>query len=212
MPQKSRPQDSLLTQMVQTALKLSLFVFIAVSLLTAVWLLTDEPIKQAEQRALIQTLQQVMPASHYDNDLLADTRTIVAPEALGTNEPVTVYRARKDNQPVGLVIQAETQQGYSPNMQILVGVNAQGKVLGVRVLQHAETPGLGDKVEPGKSDWIHSFRNKSLQSPPAERWTVQKYGGAFDQFTGATITPKAVVEKVRDVLQLIEKRGETLYE
>lgn len=212
MPQKSRPQASLLTQMVQTALKLSLFVFIAVSLLTAVWLLTDEPIKQAEQRALIQTLQQVMPASHYDNDLLADTRTIVAPEALGTNEPVTVYRARKDNQPVGLVIQAKTQQGYSPNMQILVGVNVQGKVLGVRVLEHAETPGLGDKVEPGKSDWIHSFRNKSLQSPPPERWTVQKYGGAFDQFTGATITPKAVVEKVRDVLQLIEKRGETLYE
>ncbi|WP_019896511.1 electron transport complex subunit RsxG [Hydrogenovibrio halophilus] len=212
MLQKSRPQASLLTQMVQTALKLSLFVFIAVSLLTAVWLLTDEPIKQAEQRALIQTLQQVMPASHYDNDLLADTRTIVAPEALGTNEPVTVYRARKDNQPVGLVIQAKTQQGYSPNMQILVGVNVQGKVLGVRVLEHAETPGLGDKVEPGKSDWIHSFLNKSLQSPPPERWTVQKYGGAFDQFTGATITPKAVVEKVRDVLQLIEKRGETLYE
>jgi electron transport complex protein RnfG len=212
MPQKPRPQASLLKQMTQTAFKLSLFVLIAVSLLTAVWLLTDEPIKQAEQRALEQTLQQVMPASHYDNDLLTDTRTIVAPEALGTNEPVTVYRARKNNQPVGLVIQAQTQQGYSPNMQILVGINIQGKVLGVRVLEHSETPGLGDKIEPQKSDWIHSFQNKSLQSPPPEKWTVQKYGGAFDQFTGATITPKAVVEKVRDVLQLIEERGETLYE
>ncbi|KUJ72183.1 hypothetical protein AVO41_07100 [Thiomicrospira sp. WB1] len=198
--------------MFQTALKLSAFVVIAVTLLTAVWLLTAGPIKKAEKQALIKTLQQVMPADHYDNDLLTDTFTYTPPDHMNTDQPLTVYRARKNNEPAGLVIKTVTQRAYNPNMHILIGVDVNGQILGVRVIKHAETPGLGDKIDPEKSDWITEFNGKHLGAPPIDQWTVKKHGGAFDQFTGATITPKAVVETVRDVLKLIKSQGDALYE
>ena len=86
-------------------------------------------------------------------------------------------------------------------MRLLIAVDARGRVLGVRVLSHSETPGLGDGIEAARSDWILGFDGRSLDNTPPADWAVRKDGGAFDQFTGATVTPRAVVWAVHDGLR-----------
>jgi electron transport complex protein RnfG len=111
-----------------------------------------------------------------------------------------VYRARKQNQPVATIFQVTAPDGYSGNIRLLVGVNSDQSLAGVRVLAHKETPGLGDKIEIEKADWIKQFTGKSLINPSESQWAVKKDGGEFDQFSGATITPRAVVNQTKRVL------------
>lgn len=140
------------------------------------------------------SLAQVIPPSLHDNDLLQDTTRIGQPETL-------VYRARRDGDVKGVAFEV-SGAGYGGSTIVLVmGVNPDGQILGVRVVSHAETPGLGDKLELSKSDWILSFNGRSLNDPPEKAWAVKKDGGEFDQFTGATITPRTVVQAVKGGLE-----------
>lgn len=140
------------------------------------------------------SLAQVVPPKLHDNDLLQDTITVGTPG-------IQVYRARRDGK-VQAVAYELSGAGYGGSTIVLVmAVDADGKVLGVRVVSHAETPGLGDKLELSKSDWILSFDGRSLGDPPEEDWAVKKDGGEFDQFTGATITPRTVVSVVKQGLE-----------
>lgn len=172
---------------------------------------TRARIADNEREFLLRTLDVLVDPARYDNDLLADTRTVVAPGALGTEEPVTVYRARADGEPVALVLTAVAPDGYSGPIRLLVAVNHDGTLAGVRVLGHRETPGLGDGIEAERSDWILAFNGRSLGDPPAEGWGVRRDGGEFDQLTGATITPRAVVAAVRRVLQYYESEQAMLF-
>ena len=171
---------------------------------------TRERIEANEREALLEALAVLIDPARHDNDLLNDTIEIVAPE-LGTTEPVTVYRARRDGKPVALVLTAVAPDGYSGAIRLLVAIDVDGTVAGVRVVSHRETPGLGDPIEADRSDWILSFDGRSLGDPPAERWTVKKDGGAFDQFTGATITPRAVTHAVRRALEYFHANREALF-
>lgn len=157
--------------------------------------LTGPAIERAAQNDLQMSLMQVLPPGLADNDLLQDT---VAIEDQG--QRVTVYRGRKAGALSAVVFQ-RSARGYAGDIVVLIGVDVAGTVTGVRVLKHAETPGLGDKIEPAKADWIHGFEKKSLQNLPLARWGVRKDGGEFDQFAGATITPRAVVKAVKEGLQ-----------
>lgn len=139
------------------------------------------------------TLQQVVPASYYDNELVSDTVTVND----SAGEPLTVYRARRGGQVQAVCYRAKAPGYGNTAMVIALGVDRSGTLLGVRVISHNETPGLGDKIELGKSDWILRFTGRSLTDPQPEKWGVKKDGGAFDQFTGATITPRAVVKAVK---------------
>ena len=130
---------------------------------------------------------------------------------LGTSEPVAVYRARKAGQPVALVISPIAPDGYNGSIKLLVGINSDGTLSGVRVVGHRETPGLGDAIDESRSGWIHIFDNKSLGNPLPERWKVKKDGGDFDQLTGATITPRAVVKAVRQALLYYRDNQEALF-
>ncbi len=159
---------------------------------------TDAAIKAAQQRDMKQSLTQVLSVP-YDNDLLKDT--VVVPQAEGD---VTIYRARLAGKVVAVVFQVQAR-GYAGPVVSTMGLDRTGKVLGVRVIKHNETPGLGDKIEPAKSDWIHSFESKWLGAPIADRWAVKKDGGDFDQFAGATITPRAVVKSVKGGLEFFER-------
>ena len=145
-----------------------------------------------QQKALF---NQVVPASLYDNDLSASCYLVTAP-ALGKGEH-RVYIARKGDQPVAAVIEATAPDGYSGAIQLLVGADFNGTVTGTRVTEHHETPGLGDKIELRISDWIMAFSGKSIDGDADPHWAVKKDGGDFDQFTGATITPRAVVNAVK---------------
>ena len=172
---------------------------------------TRARIDDNERAALLESLALLVDPARYDNDLLTDTIEVTAPAALGTTEPVTVYRARRDGAPVALVLTAVAPDGYSGPIELLVGVNADGTVAGVRVLAHRETPGLGDPIEASRSDWVLAFAGRSLGDPPPAGWTVRRDGGAFDQFTGATITPRAVVHAVRRALEYVGANQEALY-
>jgi electron transport complex protein RnfG len=198
--------------MLRAAGLLSLFVVISVALLMAVNWFTQPKIAEAERQALLQLINQVMPAESYNNDLLADVRFVTEPDFLGTQRPMAIYRARLNNQPAGLVIETIAPNGYSGDIHILLGVLADGRVSGVRVLSHRETPGLGDKIELRKADWILSFNGKILTEDNASRWAVKRDRGEFDQFTGATITPRAVVGAVRKTLEYVNQQGDALYD
>jgi len=159
---------------------------------------TEADIRAAEMRDLKQSLAIVLPGQ-YDNDITQDTLVLSGPEG-----DVTVYRARHGNQ-VDAVVYRVVGHGYAGAIVCVMGVSREGKILGVRVLKHSETPGLGDKIEPGKAKWIYDFDGKYLGDPAAEKWAVKKDGGVFDQFAGATITPRAVVKAVKGGLEFFDK-------
>lgn len=208
----TRPGRFLLQKMLKSALILSIFTLIGIGLLLMVKTLTDAPIHTAEENLLQESLNEVMPAEQYDNDLRTDTLQVIAPDYLGTPEKVTIYRARKNHQPVGVILQTIAPDGYSGNIRIMLAVYYDGRIAGVRVLKHKETPGLGDKIDARKSHWIFSFNGLKLRADNKPIWAVRKDGGQFDQFTGATITPRAVIKAVKKALEYVNQQGDTLYE
>lgn len=171
-----------------------------------------QPRIAANQRAVWRaTLDALLPAGSYDNDLLADSVTVGDP-GLARDRPVTVHRARQHGRPVAAVLSPVAPDGYNGAIRLLVAIRADGTLLGVRVLEHRETPGLGDAIEPDQTDWLRGFDGRSLENPPAERWTVRRDGGDFDQFAGATVTPRAVVKAVHRTLAFYRSHGASLFE
>lgn len=152
---------------------------------------TGDAIAAAEAKDLRDSLSEVLPAGLADNDFLKDTVDLKNGE-----KTVTIYRARKEGV-VKAALFKVAERGYAGDIQVLMAVGSDGKTLGVRVLKHSETPGLGDKIEVKKDPWVKSFDGKSLGDPAPEKWAVRKDGGIFDQFAGATITPRAVVKAVK---------------
>jgi len=171
------------------------FATLAAVLLVMSNLITHDDILARQREDLMSSLSQVIPAGLHDNDLLADPLTVPA-----DGGQRTVYRAIRDNK-VSAVAYQITGYGYAGAIEILMGVDAQGSILGVRVLSHAETPGLGDQIETAKSDWILGFNHLSLDNTPDRDWAVKKDGGRFDQFSGATITPRGVVKAIKQGLE-----------
>jgi electron transport complex protein RnfG len=198
-------------QIIITTIILLLFAISGTALVVYTFDNTRERISANERATLLRKLHQLIPQQQHDNVLLDDTLTIINTPLLGTLEPVTVYRARKAGQPVALVITPVAPDGYSGIIKLLVGINVDGTLNGVRVVAHRETPGLGDAIDEKRSDWIHLFDNRSLQDPPLERWAVRKDGGDFDQLTGATITPRAVVKAVRQTLLYYRDNQDALF-
>lgn len=182
------------------------FALVTAAILAFTFQATAEKIAEQEKRAAEKALLQIVPRERHDNDMLSDTLTFSAEQSavLGAKAPVDVHLAKLDGELVAAIIPAIAPDGYSGEIKLIVGVNADGSVAGVRVLAHKETPGLGDKVDLNKSDWVLSFNGKSLLNPTANKWKVKKDGGEFDQFTGATITPRAVVKRVQHVLEFFE--------
>ena len=159
--------------------------------------LTKDRIYIQQQKQLLSTLNSIIEPERYNNELALDCVN-VSNIALGSYEQKTIYLARLDSIPVAGAITTVAPDGYSGNIELIVAVNVDGSVNGVRILSHQETPGLGDKIELAKSNWITSFSGKKLMNESDSRWAVTKDGGMFDQFTGATITPRAVVNAVKE--------------
>ena len=196
----------------RNSLLLALFAVCTTALIAGTFLFTKDKItlqkRMAEERALL----EIVPRSRHDNSMLDDTLD-AGPDAdgLGLAEGRKIYLARAQGQVVAAIIPAVAPDGYSGVIDMIVGVNRDGSIAGVRVLAHRETPGLGDKVDLKKSDWIMEFDGRSLQNPEQEGWAVKKDKGVFDQFTGATITPRAVVSATLRVLQFVEANRNTLF-
>lgn len=193
------------------ALSLAGFALIGTALLAGIYWITAPRIAANERQALLEQVNTLVAAERYDNDPIADSVTLAAAE-LGSSTPVTVYRARKQGQAVAALFITTAPNGYSGDIRMVVGVNADQTLAGVRVLAHKETPGLGDKIDAGRSLWILGFKDKSLTNPNEAHWAVKKDGGEFDQFTGATITPRAVVGAVKRVLQWQQQHADSLFQ
>ncbi len=192
------------------ALLLTLFGVLGTSLVAVTHEQTKERILANERQALLRSLQALVPAAQVDNNMTDDSILVHDPELLGSPE-TRVYRGRKDGEPVAAVFTTVAPNGYSGPIRLLVGIHRDGTLAGVRVVAHKETPGLGDKIDERKSDWVLAFTGLSLGEPPPERWKVRRDGGDFDQFTGATITPRAVVKAVRRTLEYAQREGAELY-
>jgi electron transport complex protein RnfG len=195
-----------------SAVFLFLFAVIGSGLVAFTHNSTAERIAENQRRALLKSLNELVPASEYDNDIYSDIVYVHNSELLGTDEAVPVYRARKGGWPIAAVLTPVAPDGYNGEIRLLVAIRLDGTLAGVRVLQQRETPGLGDGIEAERSDWILGFNGKSLNAPTQEQWKVKRDGGVFDQFTGATITPRAVVKAVRNSLLYYKQRGDTLFE
>ncbi|MCB1757375.1 MAG: electron transport complex subunit RsxG [Gammaproteobacteria bacterium] len=197
--------------MIFSALILGGFAALSTALLSITNEATRDAIALSEQQALLRSLHEILPDERYDNDLLAD-RISVRHSLLGTNLPVDVYRARLAGQDSAVIIAAQAPNGYNGRIKLLVGINTDGTLAGVRATSHKETPGLGDDIELARSDWVLGFNGKSLDQPAAKQWAVKKDGGVFDQFTGATITPRAVVGAVYNTLKYFSENRRFLFE
>ncbi|MEW6120249.1 MAG: electron transport complex subunit RsxG [Pseudomonadota bacterium] len=162
---------------------------------------TEPVITKSQQTEKLALINQVLPAALYDNDLLATQRSLPPDELLGTHQPSALWIARRGGNFAGVVIEAVAPEGYSGNIALLIGIDADGTVTGVRVTAHRETPGLGDYIDRAKSAWIDQFAGKSLLVPEPKHWKVRKDSGVFDARAGATITPRAVIKAVKNVLE-----------
>ena len=193
-----------------TALNLLIFSVVGAGLLSGVFSLTRDAIDKTEQAEKQALIAQTLPGGSFDNDLVRDARPLPVDPLLGLKRPGQAYVARKEGKATALVLEAVAPDGYAGEIRMLVGIHANGRIAGVRVTSHHETPGLGDYIEIAKNKWITAFDGHSLADTPAEQWKVRKDGGRFEYMAGATITPRAVIKATHRALQYFSAHREQL--
>jgi len=198
-------------QILHVGIMLAIFAIVATSLVAYTDVITHDKISDNERIALLKAINELVDSNEYDNDILTDTKVLEKTKLLGTKKETIVYRARKNKQPVAAIFTSIAPDGYSGEIKLLVGVRYDGSLAGVRVINQKETPGLGDNITKQKSNWIFQFKGLSLTHPNEDKWAVKKDGGQFDQFTGATITPRAVVKAIKHALIYFNKNRDDLF-
>lgn len=191
------------------ALALAAIGLTAALLLSSLDELTREPIQQARDDRAVASLQQVLPPERYDNRISQD---VVELRIDGLTEPARVYRARRNGEPSAAVIDMTTPRGYSGDIRLLIAVTPAAEVISVRAVEHRETPGLGDKIERRRSDWIEQFDGHSIGDPPRRAWASDRRGGDFDTLTSATITSTAVIDAIARSLASFERAGPAIWQ
>lgn len=195
----------------KNALLLSAFATVCTLLVSITYILTKPIIEQQEQQDLLNKLNQVLVAERFDNNPLNNCVALTDKSIFGDDSSHVIYRATNKTQPYALVFQTQTSKGYNGLIKVMVAINKAGEVQGVRALKHQETPGLGDKIDLEKSDWVLSFNDMKVKNAEDKRWFVKKDGGYFDQFTGATITPRAVVNQLRQSINYVTLNFDRLF-
>jgi len=198
--------------MLEAGKSLALFAVVASALVAITYLMTKSTIAENEKQSLLKSLHVLVPDDIHDNDLFSDNISINVPELNYRNHPITIYRARMNNEPVAAIFSVTAPDGYSGAIKMLVAIKMDESIAGVRVVSHKETPGLGDAIDIEKSDWIRIFEQRSLSNPIEKQWRVKKDGGQFDQLTGATITPRAIVKMTKKSLLYFVKHKQQVFE
>lgn len=206
--------NELLVSIRRNAIGLGLFAIITAGAIAVAQVSTHDQIEHNIRMAEAKALNEIVPADQYNNDLLTDVQPIDArfnQQLLGPLPAGSqIHIARQDGKITAFILPVFAPDGYTMEIGMLVGINVDGSIAGVRVVSHRETPGLGDRIELKKSNWILDFNGKSLGNPAEEQWAVRKDGGVFDQFTGATITPRAVTGAVKHALMFYELHKQQL--
>lgn len=192
--------ETILKHTSKTAITLVVFAIVFTALMTFVYQVTKTPIEQSEAAARMSLFAQIIPDALHNNDVLKDVVQIAPNDLLGYSKPTIANIAKIDGKPTAVILEAVAHDGYSGDIKLLIAINADGTISGVRVLTHKETPGLGDYIDIAKGKWIKLFDGESLNTTPEPDWKVKKDGGKFDYMVGATITPRAVVKAVAKAL------------
>lgn len=200
-----------MNNMLRSAAALGLVAITGTALLTGVDFMTADRIAAQERRVILEQLGQMIP-EHHDNQLLDDRFSFRDEQYFPNGQTVVAYRARQQGAAQAVVLKFDAVSGYNGNITLLAGINWDGSLRAVRIISHKETPGLGDAIEIEKSDWALNFSGRSLNNPEPDKWAVRRDGGEFDQFTGATITPRAVVEAVRLALGYFSIKRDYLFD
>ena len=200
----------------RTAVILFLFVSVFTAVLSSAYLLTRPAIEAAATGEKMKLIDEVLPRDRYDNQLLQDALALPPTPELGLDEASTAYRARRNGKVEALVLEAAAPDGYAGKIRLLIALGSDGALIGVRVTQHRETPGLGDYIEPKKDrnkerPWITQFNGLAPAAVDAHEWKVKKDGGRFDSVAGATVTPRAVIKAVRQAALYVEANRELLF-
>ena len=198
------PQKDARASVLSSAATLTVLAAICTFLVAFTYQATRARIAANEQAYLEQSLKPVLEGIEYDGALSDSTIVIPAPHELPGNEPATVYRVYAEGQPIAALFVVTARDGYAGPIKLLIGIDASGAVNRARVLEHRETPGLGDRIDSAKTDWIEQFNKTSLEQPDSELWLIKRDGGEFDQLTGASITPRAVVKAIKETLLYFE--------
>jgi electron transport complex protein RnfG len=196
---------------VYTALNLLFFAVIGTALLALTYKYTHDPIVRSEENEKLKLITQIAPVSVYDNDIMKDTAQLPADELLGNDDTSIAYLGRLNGRPSIAVMQVIAPDGYAGKIHLVIAIDRNGRIGGVRVVSHKETPGLGDYIEIAKNSWINIFNGTALNNPDDNGWKVKKDGGQFDYMAGATITPRAVVKAVHKALQYFAQHREELF-
>ena len=190
---------------------LPLIAAVCTTLVAATYKLTAERISANQQAFLEQSLEPALSGIFYDGSVTESKLVIPAPHELPGSDAAVVYRAYADERPAAALFVVTARDGYSGPIRLLIGISADGVVTGVRVLEHRETPGLGDRIESSRSDWVFQFDGRSMSDPTIEGWAIKRDGGEFDQLTGASVTPRAVIKAVRETLVYFDAHGDELF-
>lgn len=189
----------------KNSLGLGIFAVVTAGLIAVTNYVTVDKIADNIVTAQLAAFTEILPAHYFDNDLYNSKIELKADVLLGSEKSSNAYVAHLNGEFSAIIFETVAPGGYSGDLFLLVAIDKSGTVTGTRIISHKETPGLGDKVDIKKSNWVTSFDNTSFNTLAPERWKVKKDGGDFDQFTGATITPRAVVNAVKNTLIYFEE-------
>jgi len=168
-------------------------------------------IRANEQAYLERSLKPVLGGIEYQKELTKSLLVLDVPHGLPGNEAASIYRVYADGVPAAALFIVSARNGFAGPIRLLIGIKIDGTITSVRVLEHKETPGLGDMIESSKSDWLMQFNLTSLAAPAMERWRIKRDGGDFDQLTGASITPRAIIKTIKETLLYFESNRDAVF-
>lgn len=195
----------------RSGLSLAIIAAICTGLIALTYALTGQRIEHNRNAYLESSLAPALSGLVYDGNITGHALTLEPPHELPGNDAAIIYRVFRDGAPAAALFAVTARDGYSGPIRLLVGIDVDGRVTGVRILEHRETPGLGDAIENERSDWAEQFPGRSAGDPPLEDWRIRADGGVFDQLTGASVTPRAVLAALRQTLRYFEDHRDTLF-
>ena len=199
------------TSVLKNGVTLAIIAAVCSGLVAVTYSLTHERIEDNRKTHLEQQLRPALSDLFFDGDVTESLLVVEPPHGLPGNDTALIYRVYSAGEPAAALFVVTARNGYSGPIRLLLGVDTDGIVTGLRILEHRETPGLGDAIDEDKSDWVQQFRGRSLGDPALDGWRIRRDGGEFDQLTGATVTPRAVVQAVRETLVYFAENGERVF-
>ncbi len=199
------------TTVIRSGVTLAVIGAICTALVAFTYQSTAQRIEDNEKAWLERSLQPALSGLFYDSGVTESKIILPPPHDLPGSDAAIVYRVYAESEPVAALFVISARDGYAGPIRILVGIDTTGEVTGVHVLEHRETPGLGDRVESGKSDWVQQFNGRSLLEPEPPGWRIKSDGGQFDQLTGASVTPRAIIKAVKETLLYFDLHTDEIF-